>query len=410
MGFEWLFPKTTLKLKNTQEQISSIIVRISQISISLGIVVVYLTFSIGIGTRCAIKQKLADFSGHVLITGFDNNGSYDSSPISLRAPFYSTPSWKIPVANLSEFALKTGIVRTEKYTEGILLKGVSSNYDWSRFKDFITKGRTPNLKRDSLSYEVLVSEKMASALDLKLGSSFFVYFFRDFLQMPVARRFSISGIYDTGIKNFDEMVIIGDLKQIRRINQWKEDQTGGFEVFAQNIDHIEALENEISAHLGYGLKAEGVLSRFENIRNWMGIFDVNISIVTLIISLVVMVNIIVLLLILILERSYTVGVLKTLGASSGFIRRMFIFYAFRILLPALLWGNLIALGLLFFQKYFGLIHLNPEFYYLSVVPIHIDFVLIISINAVASFLSLFTLWFSSVLINKISPSRSIKFS
>lgn len=409
MNFEWFFSKATARSKNTQKQVSSVIVLISQISIFLGIVVTYLTFSIGLGTRHAIKEKLAAFSGHVLITGLDSNNSYDSSPISLRQSFYPIPSWKIPVANLSEFAMKGGIIRTEKDTEGIVFKGVSTNYDWSRLKDFIVKGRRPDLKASSLSYEVLLSKKMAAVLGLDTGASFIVYFFREPPQAPVARRFFISGLYDTGIKNFDQMMVIGDLRQLRRINHWKEDQTGGVEVFVKDIDKIEALEKEINEHISYDLKAQGVLGRFESIRNWMGIFDINILIVTIIMSLVVMINMIVLLLILILERSYTVGVLKTLGASNGSIRKIFIFYAFRILGPALLWGNLIALSLLFLQEYFDLIRLDPEAYYISVVPVYLNFSLVAGINLGAVLLSLFTLWVPSVLVKKISPIKSIRF-
>jgi len=409
MSFEWFFSRATARFKNTQKQVSSIIVLISQISILLGIVVTYLTFSIGLGTRHAIKEKLAAFSGHVLITGLDSNDSYDSSPVSLLQSFYPIPSWRIPVANLSEFAMKGGIIRTEKDTEGVVFKGVSSNYDWSRFKDFIVKGRKPDLKVTSLSYEVLLSKKMAAVLGLDIGASFVVYFFREPPQVPVARRFFISGLYDTGIKNFDQMMIIGDLRQVRRINHWQEDHTGGFEVFVKDIDKIEALEKEINEHISYDLKAQGVLTRFESIRNWMGIFDINILIVTLIMSLVVMINMMVLLLILILERSYTVGVLKTLGASNGSIRKIFIYYALHILGPALLWGNLIALGLLFLQKYFGLIHLDPEAYYISFVPVYLNPELVAGINLAAILLSLLTLWLFSVLINTILPIKSVKF-
>ena len=402
MRFEYFFSRSTARSRNTLNQVSSIIILISRISVFLGIIVIYLTFSIGLGMRYNIKDKLAAFSGHILITRLGNNNSYDSLPVYLRQSFYPIPSWGIPVDNLSEVAMKGGIICTEKEIEGVIFKGISSNYNWNHFKYFIVKGQSPDLKSTSLSYEVLLSKKIATVLKLNIGSSFIVYFFREPPKIPISRRFFIRGLYDTGIKNFDDMMIIGDLRQVRRINNWREDQTGGFEVFVKDLNRIKDLEKEINKNIGYNLKAQGVLSRFESICNWIKIFDINIFIMTLIISVVVSINMIMLLLILIFEHSYRIGVLKTLGTSNSSIWKIFTHYAFYILSPALFWGNLIALGLLYLQKHF-------ELYYINVVPIYCNPILVIGINLSIIFLSCFVLWTPFTLINKISPIKSIKF-
>ncbi|XCI75637.1 MAG: FtsX-like permease family protein [Flavobacteriales bacterium] len=409
MDFAWYFSRNTAGDKGNKKSSSAIIIFIAQIAVTLGIIVTHITFSTGIGARQAIKEKLFDFYGHIIITGLDSNNLYDSSPISMDQKFYPQFPANFTVDHVNVFANRSGIIRTEKEIEAIFFKGIAPDYDRIRLQKFLVKGRLPDLKNTPFSQEVLLSKRMANSLRLDVGNYFMSYFLKLGASQPIARRFTISGLYETGIKNLDDVLVIGDIRHMQRISGWKSDCIGGFEVFVKDVDQIPSIEKQINKHISYNLRAESILSRFHNITDWIRIFDINIFIVVLIVNMVVIINMVVLLLILIVERIRTIGVLKTLGAENWLIQKIFICYALRIMFPALLVGNVVGLGLLLLQQTFRLVSLNPDSYYISVVPVHLDIINILLINFCSVLVCVITLIFPSFLINRISPIRSIKF-
>jgi lipoprotein-releasing system permease protein len=208
----------------------------------------------------------------------------------------------------------------------------------------------------------------------------------------------------------DDQFVIGDINQVRKIQDMASEDIGGIDIFFKNVNDIDKDNPEIDKLIGYKNYAEKATEKYPRINDWISIFDVNIALIISIMLTVVIINIIMVLLILIIERTNSIGLLKTLGATNGQIRATFINYTLIIMVPGLLFGNAIGLGLLLIQKFFGIIKLNPKEYYVSIVPVDLNPLVILSISAGILLISGLALIIPSYLISKISPVKSIKYS
>src|SRR5690606_7640580 len=369
--------------------------------------VALITLSTGIGARKGIKQKLADFNGHITIKPYNSNQSFNSDSVSIHQEFY--PEFKsIPeITHVQAIAVKGGIIRTADNFSGIFLKGVGTDYDKKRFQSYLFKGKFPNIQKDKVTNDVVISQKIAKELHLDVDSSFVTYFIQD-SGKPIYRRFNITGIFSTDIKDFDDIYVIGDIKHIQRLNKWDENVVGGFELFTNDIEKLDEITNKVNDQIDFQLYAQSATSSFSQINDWIQIFDTNIFVVLFIMLVVVVINMVMVLLILILERTHSIGLLKTLGSSNWKIRQIFIYYAVFIMIPGLLIGNTIGIGLLLIQKYFKIVKLPAENYYLSVAPVYIDVVQILSLNLFALLISAVILIVPSYLITKITPNQAMK--
>ena len=269
------------------------------------------------------------------------------------------------------------------------------------------KGSFPKINNDSMISDVVLSQKIADELKLDIDSSFVMYFPRD--NKPVFRRFNVKGIYKSDIKNFDDIVMLGDIKHIQNLNRWDSTTVGGFELFVKDIDYITPIASQVAANIPYNLVSESASDSFAQINEWISVFDKNITIILVIMLFVVIINMVMVLLILILERTNSIGLLKAFGATNWSVRKLFINNAIFIMLPGLIAGNAIGIGLLLIQKYFKIIKLPAENYYISVAPVYLDFTTIILLNAGAIIICAIVLLLPSYMISKISPSKAINF-
>ncbi|QES92828.1 ABC transporter permease [Empedobacter brevis] len=408
MSFSWWFSKKIALGKNTKNNLSSIIIRVGQIAVALGLIVSLVTISTGVGARKAIKEKLADFNGHITIRNYNSNTSLNSDSLSLHQKFY--PRFKeIPeIEHVQAIANKSGVIRTKENFSGVVFKGVGTDYDSVRFEKFMVKGHFPLINKDSIMDEVLLSKKIADEMKLDVDSSFVMYFIQEDAK-PIYRRFTISGLFKTDIKNFDDQIMFGDIKHVQRLNRWDSTTVGGFELFVNDVEHIDPVAKRVQENIPYNLYAESATASFAQINDWISIFDKNIVIIVFIMLFVVIINMVMVLLILILERTHSIGILKAFGATNWRIRKLFINYALFIMLPGLIAGNAIGLGLLFVQKYFGIIKLPPENYYLSTAPVYLDFGTIVLLNAGALLVCAIVLLLPSYMISKITPAKAINF-
>jgi len=408
LSFSWWFSKKIALGKNTKNNLSSIIIRVGQIAVALGLIVSLVTLSTGVGARKAIKEKLADFNGHITIRNYNSNTSLNSDSLSLHQKFY--PRFKeIPeIEHVQAIANKSGVIRTKENFSGVVFKGVGTDYDSVRFEKFMVKGHFPRINKDSIMDEVLLSKKIADEMKLDVDSSFVMYFIQEDAK-PIYRRFTISGLFKTDIKNFDDQIMFGDIKHVQRLNRWDSTTVGGFELFVNDVEHIDPVAKRVQENIPYNLYAESATASFAQINDWISIFDKNIVIIVFIMLFVVIINMVMVLLILILERTHSIGILKAFGATNWRIRKLFINYALFIMLPGLIAGNAIGLGLLFVQKYFGIIKLPPENYYLSTAPVYLDFGTIVLLNAGALLVCAIVLLLPSYMISKITPAKAINF-
>ena len=410
MNYELFIAKRIIAAKQYKSSISSPIIKIAIIAIALGIIIMMIAIATGIGLQEKIREKLSGFNGHIQITNFDNNNSEITLvPVSKKQDFYPKFSTVEGIENIQIFATKAGIIRTETDFEGIILKGVGQDYDWSFFEDYLIEGRLPKYAND-VSNDVLISQEISNRLGLKLGDEFNILFVKDNpSKAPWIRVVKIIGIYNSGFQEFDKSFVIGDIRHIQKMNRWEDDEVGGFEVLIANFDEIEEKSNEVYLQTASTLNSKSIVEKYPSIFEWISLFDNNIYLIIVIMIFVAGINMITALLVLILERTQMIGILKALGSSNVSIRKVFMYNAGYLILKGLFWGNLIGLTILLIQKYFGVITLNPENYYVSEAPIYLNFGYIILLNIGTLTLCLLMLIIPTIIISKISPVKSIKF-
>ncbi|MGJ8594173.1 MAG: ABC transporter permease [Aquaticitalea sp.] len=410
MNYEFFIAKRIIGNKAYKSSVSAPIIKIGITAIAIGMIVMLIAIATGIGLQQKIRDKVVAFNGHVTINNFDSNASDESEvPISIKQVFYPKFESVDGVTHIQAVATKFGVVRTETDFEGVILKGVGSDYDWRYFEEFLVEGHLPNFS-DQLNDEVIISSYLANRLQFKLNDSFQILFGKeDVNQVPFIRQFKIVGIYSSGFQDLDEKYLVGDLRHIQRMNKWEADEVGSFEVFIDDFSKIEPKGIEIYQATPSNLKAETVVQKYYSIFEWINIFDNNTYGIIGIMILVAGINMITALLVLILERTQMIGILKALGSSNWSIRKVFLYNATYLIGLGLLWGNVIGIGLLFAQKYFKLIPLDPSVYYVTEAPVYISLDYILLLNIGTFIVCLLMLLIPSVIITRISPVKAIRF-
>lgn len=409
MKLEYFIAKRLITTKNYKSSISAPIIKIAIAAIAIGMIMMIVSIATGMGLQQKIRQKVSAFNGHVIITNYDDNQSEVSvEPISLHQDFYPKFKSVEGISHIQAVATKAGIIRTEKAFEGIVFKGVGKDFQWENLQEYIIKGRIPNLKTN-LNPEVIISEYLASRLQLKVGDKFNTFFMKEEGKLPNLRNFKIVGIYNSGFQEFDATYIIGDIRHIQRINKWQKDQVGAFEVFVDDFSKIKEKGEEIYAEIPPTYNSVTIEEKYFNIFEWLKLFDFNIVVILIIMIVVATINMVVALLVLILERTQMIGILKAVGANNWSIRKIFLYNAGYLILRGLLFGNLIGIGVLLIQKYFGVIKLNPENYYVTQAPVAIDIPYIVALNLGTVLVCLLVLLIPSYIITKISPVKAIRF-
>ena len=409
LKFPLYFSKKIAFSKDNKNNLSKVIVYIGRLSVALGIIVSLITISTGLGSKKAIEDRISNFSGDISVKSTRSNSSYNTSILDTngldKKAIKSVPG----VAGLQSYAAVSGILRTEINFAGVFLKGVGKDFDKSRFEPFMIQGSIPDYKEDGYNNEIILSEKIASDLALKTSDSIVAIFSKED-QKPIYRKFLIKGIYKTDIKLVDDLYIIGDINHVRKVLNMNEKEVGGLDVFLEDTDQIADVFPKIEKYIGYKNYAEKVTEKYPQILDWVNIFNQNISLIITIMLLVVVINIVMVLLILIIERTNSIGLLKTFGATNGQIRSIFINYTLMIMIPGLLAGNIIGIGLLLIQKYTGIIKLDPENYFISTVPVDLNPIYIISVSVGIFIVSGIAMILPSYLISRISPLKAIKYS
>ena len=408
MKFPIYFSKKIAFSKDNKNNLSQVIIFIGRLSVAIGVMVSLITISTGFGSKEAIKNKIGDFGGHISVKSTKSNTSYNSSVLD-EENFKMEQLKQIPeIETAQSYATLSGILRNKEHFAGIILKGVGKDFDKERFKKFLVEGEVPEFTENGYNNEIIISEEIANNLGLKLKDSITAVFSKEERQ-PIYRKFAVKGIYNTDIRLIDDLFIIGDINHIRKIQKMDKTQVGGIDIFLKDFNKINEAYPKIEATIGYKNYAEKVTDQFPQILQWINIFDTNISVIVGIMLVVVVINIIMVLFILIIERTNSIGILKTMGATNGQIRAIFINYTLLIIVPGLVLGNLIGLGLLSLQKYFGIISLNPKEYYISTVPVEFNIIHILGVSAGILVISAISLILPSYIISRISPARTVRY-
>lgn len=406
MNFELFIAKGILS--GDKNNFSKPIVRISVISIALGLAVMILSLAITTGFKNAVSEKVIGFGSHIQITAFGLNNSWEKAPVSTNQTFYPYLSNEPGIKHIQVFANKSGLIKTDDQILGIMLKGISTDFDWGFFKDKIIEGSPLVIDSAKRTDDILISKKIANTLNLKLNDDVRVYFINPDEVSPRGRKFTIKGIYDTGLEEFDDKLLIGDIRHIQKLNKWEDDQVGGFEVFVDDFRNIDASWEQVYNTIGYELNATSIKNLYPQIFDWLDLQDMNVIIILVLMVAVAVINMISTLLILILEKTNMIGVLKALGAKSVSIRKIFLYNAAFIIGRGLLFGNILGIGLAVIQHHFKIISLDQESYYVPYVPINLDLLPILILNAGTMLLCVVFLIVPSYVITRISPVKAIR--
>ena len=372
-----------------------------------------LAVAIVTGFKNEIRDKTIGFGSHIQILNYDSNLSYETEPIPSDLGIFNEVRELEGIRHIQPFAIKAGIVKTDTDIEGLVLKGIDKEFDWTFFRSSMIEGSDFLVSDSVLSNEIVISAFLARRLKLNLGDAVNMWFVDE---RPRFRRFNISGIYETSLAELDETFALVDLKHIQRLNGWGKNQVSGFEIRIDKFRDLEDLTWEVrdliaGYYFGDGarLKAENIREKYPQIFDWLELQDMNVLIIIVLMLLVAGFNMISGLLILILDRTFMIGVLKALGGKNLMIRKIFLYQSFELILKGLVIGNILGISLGILQKRFELLKLDPENYYLTTVPVNLDLLNIVLINTGAAIAIMLFLLIPSMLVSRISPSRIISF-
>jgi lipoprotein-releasing system permease protein len=399
--------------KESGSSLSRPFIRITTIAVALSLAIMIISVAVVTGFKKEISEKTIGFGSHIQILNYDSNLSYETRPISNQQECIPKIKAIKGIRHIQQYALKPGIIKTDTDIQGVVLKGIGPDFDWSFFKKNLIEGEIFTLSDSSTTNNTLISKSLSLLLKLKVGDKFDMYFVEE---PPRVRRLTVSGIYDTKMGEFDKVFVLGDIRHVRKLNNWKDDQISGFEILVDDFNRIEDLTLEVDDIAGLvffddgsKLKVQSIVQKYPQIYDWLGLQDLNTIVLIIIMLFVAGINLISGLLIIILERTNMIGVLKALGAANPFIRRIFLIQSGLIIIKGLIFGNLFGIALCILQQEFGFIKLDEASYYLSTVPINLNILHIILLNIGTFLVTIAMLVIPSMVISRISPERTIKF-
>ena len=392
---------------NSKRTFSKLIVRIAILGIMLGLAVMILAVAIVKGFKTEIREKVRAFSGDIQISKLNLNSSYENTPFSMSDAECSKISKSKGVSFIQPFATKPGIINAGDEAEGVVLKGVDKSYNSQYFENILIDGKFIDFSDSTKSKtQILISKFTADRLNLKVGDDFLMYFIENSLRK---RKFEIVGIYNLGVEEVDKVFVIGDLNLIRSLNNWENNQVGGYELRVDNFDNLEQIEAQVYDELSVELKSYSIKQYYPAIFEWLSLLDVNTEVILFLMIVVAVINMISALLIMILERTNMIGILKALGSSNWNIRKIFLYNASYLIGIGLLSGNILGIGLGLFQQETHFFTLDQASYYMSFVPVQLNIRDIILLNAGTLVISLLVLLIPSLLVSRISPLKAIRF-
>lgn len=388
-------------------------VRIAVAGIALGVAMMILSVAIVVGFKQEVRNKMVGFGSHIRVSNFDSNSSYETAPIFVGDSLKSLLSALSGIRHVETFATKPGILKTETDFQGIVLKGVDVEYDWTFFRKHLKEGELFSIDTGKVTNDVLISQQLADMLRLRCGDSFHAYFVQDEVR---ARKFRICGIYDTGFTDYDKLFVLTDIKHIRRLNGWEADAVSGLELQVDDYDDLDEVAAAVDDRLLNRRDRKGNIFYVRSIKelnpmifSWLDVLDLNVVVILVLMMAVSGFTMISGLLIIILERTNMIGILKALGQQDRSLRRVFLYISAFLIGKGMLWGNIIGLALCWIQSFFRPLSLDPSVYYLDAVPIHLTPGSWLLINLGASVVSLLMMLAPSYLITKIIPAKTIRF-
>lgn len=389
------------------QQLSRLVVRLAMAGVAVGITVMLAALAIVNGFQQTIPDKFTGFWGHIQIQKLDLGNSFEQQPFYLRPAMLDSLNTLAGIEQILPYATKGGIIKTDSSFEGVVLKGLTSNWDTTLLQKQLIAGKMPVFSSDKTSQDCLLPQQIANKLKLKPGDKIQLYFIQD---PPRVRVLQVAGIYQLGIEGeFSKPFVVADVRHIQRLNGWENNQFGGVEIHLAKSADVHQSRFYISDMLPYDLEAYTIQELYPNLFSWLGLFDLNKQVLITIILLVAGINMISALLILIMERTHTIGLLKTMGMQNRHIRRLFLLTGSYIALWGMFWGNVVGLGFYWLQSTFQFIPLDESSYYVDHVPVVLGWQEIVMLNVGTLLACWLMLLLPAILITRISPLKAIRY-
>lgn len=396
---------------NQQKSFSRFVIRLSISATVISVAIMIITLAFTSGFQQTISSKVFSFWGHIRIH------NYEAARVSIaeETPIFKTDSVadlarQFPeVITIQTYATKNAILKTSESIEGVLFKGVDPAYDFKNIDQFLVKGRWVDFADSAYSSEINLSAYIAAQLKLEVNDKVLIYFVQPGGAAPRPRRLTIAGIYKTGIEEYDKMIAIGDIRLIQRLNNWRPDQVGGYEIFLKDYRRMEQVSEEMLDHIPLDLKSSAIVEIYPNIFDWLALQNKTIVIVLIIMIVIATLNLVTCLLIMALERTRMVGTLKALGAKNLAIQKIFLYHGGIITLAGLFFGNLLGLLVCLLQERYGFISLPEEAYYISKAAVHIRWDQIALVNLFTFIICLLCLTIPTLIVRKMQPVKAMQF-
>lgn len=386
---------------------SSTVVGIAIGAIALGMAVMILAIAIVTGFQQEVRNKVIGFGSHVVVKPFDENESYETTPLPINAYTLAKKVSKVPgVRHVQPYAIKAGMFTTGEENDKIVIKGLSKNYDGAFLQSVLTDGKLIAIPDSAPSKDILISKYTANRLKVKTGDALLLFFV---VKNDIRKRkLTVSGIFDSGFEEFDKLFAFADMRHLQQLNGWDSTQASGLEILITNYNQLDDVAANVGLVVPPELQVRTVKESHPDIFVWLDMQDVNAVIILSLMLFVAIINIISAMLVLVLERTPMIGILKAMGSSNMLVRKVFINYSAYLLVWGLIAGNILGIGLCMLQKYLNIIKLPKESYYVDTVPILLNPLNILSLNLLVITASALVLWVTSLIINRISPVKAIR--
>lgn len=414
MNFPLFIAKRIYSDNTNKRKVSRPAIRIATIGVAVGLAVMIISVSVVVGFKHSIRDKVVGFGSHIQVAEFTTLQGSGTQPIAITDSVMRILSKAPNVKHVQKFAIKQGILKTDTDFLGVMFKGISAEYDTTSIHQNMIDGSIPAFSNSKSSNRLLISKIMADKLQTKCGDRLFAYFIDD--NGVRVRRFTIAGIYQTNLTQYDKAICFTDLYTACRLNGWDSCQVSGAEIAVNDYSKISLTEDFLIRYLNRTLDCYGNTFTSKTIReinpqifSWLDLLDLNVWIILAIMTVVAVVTMISGLLIIILERTTMIGILKALGASNRTVRHTFLWFATFIVAKGLIIGDLVGIGLVILQKYTGLVKLDPATYYISTVPVELNIVYVLLLNLMTLLVSVVVLVGPSYLISHIHPAKSMRY-
>ena len=414
MNFPLFIARRIYGDQGDRRKVSRPAIRIATIGVAIGLAVMIITVSVVLGFKHTIRDKVVGFGSHIQIGNILSLGSTDAYPICLNDSMMQVLNGIEGIRHAERYTYTQGILKTDDDFLGVAFKGVGPEYDLTFLKESLLEGELPQFCDTATKYPLVISKSMADKLQLKTGDRIFAYFISE--DDVRARRFNITGIYQTNMKRFDDLICLTDIYATHKLNGWFDDQCTGAELLVEDFAQLQKTNRNVIKKVNRTLDrynntfaSQTIEEAYPQVFSWLELLDINVWIILALMIAVAGFTMISGLLIIILERTQMIGVMKALGARNSTIRHTFLWFATFIIGQGLLWGNIVGIGLVLLQQHTGLVTLDPQTYYVSEAPMELNIPFILLLNVATLLISVFVLIAPSYMVSRIHPAKSMRY-